>query len=50
MHCGQFLTPFLLAKLVSDLKVSLKVKLVVGDGLWSLEDDTPPPRSVLGEH
>lgn len=30
-----------------DLKVKLKVKLVVGGCLGALEQDTPPPRSVL---
>ena len=40
-------TPFLLANLVSDLKVKLKIKLVMGGCLWVLEEDTPPPRSVL---
>lgn len=33
--------------LVPDLKVKLKVKLVVGGCLGALEQDTPPPRSVL---
>lgn len=49
MYCDQFLIPFLLANLESDLKVSLKVRLVLVGCLWALEEDPPPPRSVLGE-
>ena len=47
MHCDQFLTPFLLANLLSGLKVSLKVKLIIGGCLQTLEEDIPPPKSVL---
>lgn len=44
MHCDQSWCH----NLVSDLKVKLKVKLVVGGCLGALEQDTPPLRSVLG--